>query len=64
MKKIIALALAMVMAFSMVACGGSTEEESNLIATNPEFVEAKPNHFVACHRWTEIADGTLKYNVD
>ena len=38
MKKIIALALAMVMAFSMVACGGSTEEESNLIATNPETI--------------------------
>ena len=31
---------------------------------NPEFVEAKPGHFVACHRWQEVADGTLKYNVD
>ena len=36
MKKIIALALAMVMAFSLVACGGgSSKEESELIATNP-----------------------------
>ena len=37
MKKIIALALAMVMAFSMVACGGSSNEgEAELIKTNPE----------------------------
>ena len=29
---------------------------------NPEFVEAAPNHFVACHRWKEVADGTLNYD--
>ncbi len=28
---------------------------------NPQFVEAKPDHFVACHRWEEVAAGTLKY---
>jgi peptide/nickel transport system ATP-binding protein len=28
---------------------------------NPQFVEAKPGHFVACHRWEEVANGTLKY---
>ena len=40
MKKIIALALAMVMAFSLVACGGgSSKEESELIATNPETIK-------------------------
>ena len=40
MKKIIALALAMVMAFSLVACGGgSSDEGSDLIATNPETIK-------------------------
>ena len=40
MKKIIALALAMVMAFSMVACGGSSSSkgDSDKIATNPETI--------------------------
>ena len=30
---------------------------------NPEFVEAKKDHFVACHRWQEVADGTLRFDV-
>lgn len=30
---------------------------------NPVFEEAQPNHFVACHRWQEVADGTLKFEV-
>ncbi len=38
MKKFIALALSMVMAFSLVACGGSSDEGSDLIATNPETI--------------------------
>lgn len=28
---------------------------------NPEFVEAAPEHFVACHRYPEIMQGTLSY---
>lgn len=28
---------------------------------NPEFIEAKPDHFVACHRYEEIMNGKLTY---
>ncbi len=31
---------------------------------NPVFEEAAPNHFVACHRWREVADGTLQYSTN
>ena len=30
---------------------------------NPVFEEAVLGHFVACHRWKEVADGTLKFNM-
>ncbi len=30
---------------------------------NPVFEEAVPGHVVACHRWKEVADGTLKFNM-
>ncbi len=36
MKKLLAMALAAVMAFSMVACGGSSEGETSMIETKPE----------------------------
>lgn len=29
---------------------------------NPQFEEAAPNHFVACHRWKEVENGTLNYH--
>lgn len=29
---------------------------------NPQFEEAAPNHFVACHRWKEVENGTLDYH--
>lgn len=29
---------------------------------NPVFEEAQPNHFVSCHRWQEVANGTLKFD--
>lgn len=37
--------------------------EEICMKANPQFVEAAPDHFVACHRWKEVADGTLTYNV-
>ena len=39
-------------------CPFATEK---CMSENPQFVEAKPGHFVACHRWEEVANGTLKY---
>lgn len=30
---------------------------------NPVFEEARQNHFVACHRWREVENGTLKFDV-
>lgn len=33
------------------------------LSDTPEFVEASPEHFVACHRYKEIQDGTLSYNI-
>lgn len=32
------------------------------LKANPQFEEAAPNHFVACHRWKEVEDGTLNYH--
>lgn len=28
---------------------------------NPQFVEAMPEHFVACHRWKEVSEGRLRF---
>lgn len=28
---------------------------------SPKLTEISPDHFVACHRWKEVEDGTLKY---
>ena len=30
---------------------------------NPEFKEVAPDHFVACHRYKEIEDGTLTFDI-
>lgn len=32
------------------------------LKANPQFEEAAPNHFVACHRWKEVENGTLNYH--
>lgn len=33
------------------------------ISETPKLTEVAPEHFVACHRWQEVANGTLSYHV-
>ena len=32
------------------------------LKANPQFEEAAPNHFVACHRWREVESGNISYH--
>lgn len=41
-------------------CPFSTEK---CVSENPKLTEVAPDHFVSCHRWQEVADGTLSYHV-
>ncbi|MEG1781780.1 MAG: ABC transporter ATP-binding protein, partial [Oscillospiraceae bacterium] len=41
-------------------CPFATEQ---CTSQTPEFIEAEPNHFVACHRYKEVENGTLKFDI-